>query len=380
MPSRNVKFTEDKVLDKMRKLFIFQKKSDPEYLKELKLGFSALSKKSDSIMRIDLDKLSVDYLSRNNIDVVVSNGLPEEWYFILKSLRIVAITVDHLKKYHNLADIVIDFKDAQSNRYFTGKEYSLKVNKDFEIEFDEIANLLKKLSWDSRFWDFPVAFLSCRYLTDSIIYRIDRFVRSSRTRLIEYLCNCHDNRSVKMASGYGFLFTDIRLTFEKDIKEKNQIALDDGLSFALAKKEDIKRLKEIAKNMYIYSRYYFDTNFDRTKVSEFYQGWVEKAVMGRYDDECCCLYKDKRPLGFCTVKYMPSRNTARIGLVGLDSSFQGKGLALKLFYSVFNRLLDKEVHKVFVATQGRNYAAQRLYQRVGFLTRATELWYHKWIW
>jgi hypothetical protein len=33
---------------------------------------------------------------------------------------------------------------------------------------------------------------------------------------------------------------------------------------------------------------------------------------------------------------------------------------------------------VQVITQGRNYAAQRLYQRAGFVTRKTELWYHKW--
>jgi len=31
-----------------------------------------------------------------------------------------------------------------------------------------------------------------------------------------------------------------------------------------------------------------------------------------------------------------------------------------------------------VVTQGRNYGAQRMYQRCGFVTRTTELWYHKW--
>ena len=27
---------------------------------------------------------------------------------------------------------------------------------------------------------------------------------------------------------------------------------------------------------------------------------------------------------------------------------------------------------------GRNYAAQRLFQKCGFITKSTELWYHKW--
>jgi len=31
-----------------------------------------------------------------------------------------------------------------------------------------------------------------------------------------------------------------------------------------------------------------------------------------------------------------------------------------------------------VVTQGRNLAAQRLYQRNGFVTASLQLWYHRW--
>jgi len=34
--------------------------------------------------------------------------------------------------------------------------------------------------------------------------------------------------------------------------------------------------------------------------------------------------------------------------------------------------------EVRVVTQGKNIAAQRLYQRCGFVIRDLQLWYHKW--
>jgi ribosomal protein S18 acetylase RimI-like enzyme len=39
---------------------------------------------------------------------------------------------------------------------------------------------------------------------------------------------------------------------------------------------------------------------------------------------------------------------------------------------------QQQVDTVTVVTQGRNIAAQALYQRRGFITQSQQLWYHKW--
>lgn len=359
---------------KMNKLFVFQKGKNPDYEPELLSAFNKCDRKNE---KINLGGIKVDDLDKKSVGVVVSSGLPKEWYFILKGLNIVSITFGGIDKYLNLSDIVIDYKSLNNNRYFTGPNYSIRNNP--EIDFEEISDLITKLDWDSRFWGFSVGYLSSKHLTENIIYRIEEVIKKNKFRLVEYLCNCHDSRSVKTAEKYGFHFTDIRLSFEKALNTEEDILLPDKVVFAKAKAKDILRLKEISEGLYRDSRYFFDDNFDRSKVREFYQCWIERAVLGKFDDACYCLYEKGLPLGFCSVKYNFVSKTANIGLFGVSSKYQGRGLGKLLLYTLFDKLKDEGINKVFVVTQGRNYAAQRLYQSAGFRTQATELWYHKWL-
>ena len=50
----------------------------------------------------------------------------------------------------------------------------------------------------------------------------------------------------------------------------------------------------------------------------------------------------------------------------------------KDYESALDWFATQGVEKVTVVTQGRNGAAQRLYQRCGFVTGSIHLWYHKW--
>jgi len=366
----------------MKKLFVFQSNANKDYLEQLNDGFKILklSKSSKEIVKIDVENLTTNFLIKNKIDVVVSNGLTQNYYLMLKKLKIISITIDDLTEYGAMADIVIDFKKQESNKYFTGIEYSFKNNNNFDKEFEEITDIIKKLEWDSSFWGFPVAYLSCRYLTESIVYRINKFIKFKKIKLVEYLCNCHDNKSVIITAKNNFIFADIRLSFEKKLQNKQDINLPRELKFGLASQNDIKPLLKIAKNLYLDSRYSYDENFNKEKVSIFYQNWVKKAVLGTFDDECYCLFEKSKnnPIGFCTIKYGLS-GVADIGLVGLSKDYQNKGLAQIMFNLVFNELLKKSINKIYVVTQGRNFSAQRLYQRLGFLTKTTEIWYHKWL-
>ena len=359
----------------MNKLFVFQNNDDP-YKLELETAYAISNVAGKKQLNIRL--LDVDYLIKNQINVVIATELPKEWYFTLKGLKVVSIILGSREKNHKYADIVIDHLSKDDKRYFTGEKYALcQSDSDQAIEYNEIVNLVSKLKWDSSFFGYNIAYLSCMHLTENIIYQVEKFIKKEDISLVYYLCNCHDRRSVLSAEKSGFHFVDIRLSYRKTIREKCDCCLGEFL-FRRAEERDIPVLRTISKYIYTDSRYHFDGNFDREKIVEFYPLWVQKGVLGQYDDECWCLCDKDLPVAFCTIKYKDSK-TASIGLVGVDENYLSKGLGQKIMYSMFNMLINKGFKDVFVVTQGRNYPAQRLYQRVGFRTYATQLWYHKWI-
>lgn len=357
----------------MKKLFVIPDERGP-YSEELACGIQCIG---DEALTIPLDSIDIDYVHREQPDVVISTGLPVQWYYTFRGMNVVTLTLGERSRFSGLSDIVIDFRSSDPKHYFVGGEHSICENPDFD--FAEVTELVKKLEWDSEFFGFNVAFLSCMHLTDNIFRRVEKFIADEQIRLVEYLCNCHDAGSVRVAEDRGFRFTDIRLKFIRPIREAEEGAsLPPDIRFGLAEESHIPELRRIADGLYVDSRYHFDSNFEHQRVVEFYKNWVEKGVRGNFDDECWCLFEGGTPLAFCTIRY-GAGGGGTIGLVGIDSSSQGSGLGKKLMMSVFQALSERQVSRLTVVTQGRNYGAQNLYQSVGFRTESTQLWYHKWI-
>ena len=327
--------------------------------------------------KMDIDSVTVDYLIENEVDIVISNKLPREWYFTLKGLKIVTVTLGNREECVHYSEIVIDYLNKDDKRYFTGKDYSMFQNGNLKI--DGIFDLIEIMDWDSTFFGFKIAYLSCMHLTENIMYRIEKFIKNENINLVEYLCNCHDRRSVRVAEKNEFQFVDIRLTYKKSITRKEHVSLDKW-AFDRAGERDIAALKKmVSGGFYKDSRYFFDGNFNVQKTDEFFQLWIEKGIKGQYDAGCWCLYDNKIPVAFCTLRF-EGKERAYIGIFGIDRRFQGLGLGKKMLLSVFKMLAEKSIRDIYVVTQGRNYDAQRLYQSVGFRTEATQLWYHKWVW
>ena len=360
----------------MQKLFVIDKGRIDDYGKELLYALEKAQAQDAKADFIYVDQLRLSLLQDKGVDVLISNGLSPEWHYTLKGLGCVSIVFDVLDIFVSLADIVIDHKANNQISNFGTSDFSLFDNPNFN--FNEIANLVKKLAWDTDFFGLGVGYVSSRNLTENIYRKIHKFSEANHIKVLEYLCNCHDRESVIVAERQGFHFVDIRLTFEIKTRYMEPDPLPEGFTYGIAEPRHIEELKRVGNNIYKDSRYYFDGHFDPQRINEFYRGWVEKAVLGTFDDICYCIFKEDKPVGFCTLRYT-KLESANIGLVGFSEDFQGLGLGKKLMNHIISKSTDKGIKKIFVVTQGRNYMAQRLYQSAGFKTFSTELWYHKWL-
>ncbi|MFN8276673.1 MAG: GNAT family N-acetyltransferase [Chitinophagales bacterium] len=359
----------------MKKLFVTDASRTDDYGRELRVALEQVRKNDPYTVALSAEDLDIERLQLEQPDVVVSNGLNAAQHYMLRGLGIVNVVFDEKASFGPLADIVIDYKANDQIGNFGTSKFSLFDNPNFN--FAEIANLVKLLPWDTNFFGFGVGYVSSRNLTENIYHKVAGFVRQHQIRLLEYLCNCHDRESVKIAEQHQFHFTDIRLTFDCKTSAQNIAALPEGYSYGLAEKRHIRALQECSADLYKDSRYYFDGNFETSKLNDFYQGWVEKAVLGTFDHLCYCIFDGDTPTGFCTIRNAANQS-AIIGLVGFAPKYQGMGLGKKLLQYVIDQCHRNGQEKIYVVTQGRNYGAQRLYQGAGFKTFSTELWYHKW--
>ena len=303
--------------------------------------------------------------------------MPKKFEVYARKKKIILIYLDKFIK-KNFCDILIDYKYTNDSNEFTGNNYKINNRLSCNFDFFLLFNIIIILKWDSSFWGYPVTLITSRKLTENIIFRINKFVKKNDIRLIQYLCNCHDRNSVNLAEKNNFQFKDIRLTFEKELNSMKEARINLDKNLKVAKDKDIKQIYKISDTIYKDSRYYFDQNFDEKKVQEFYNLWLFKAVRSLFDNLCLIYCRNNKAVSYCTLRYINNQE-AVIGLFGVSKTLIGKGVGKCLISKVFSYLITRGYKKVTVVTQGRNLYAQRFYQKAGFITKNTELWYHKWI-
>ncbi|MDP3000036.1 MAG: GNAT family N-acetyltransferase [Bryobacterales bacterium] len=244
----------------------------------------------------------------------------------------------------------------------------------------DILSLVAKLKWDSAFFGFGVGRVTCLRLTESIEARVRQKAADQDLRFIEFRCGSGDRLSVTTAEAHRYSLADTRVTFELKNPRANGDDSNRKLHIAVAREEDIDALVSIGSDLYRDSRYYFDGGFEEETLRAFYGTWIRNGVLGTFDDFALALYDNGCPIGFCTVKLQRGHSAAgRIGLFGLSRDHHGMGLGAAFLRASVEWLAKDGVTSLEVVTQGRNVAAQRLYQRAGFLTKRVELTYHKWL-
>ena len=231
------------------------------------------------------------------------------------------------------------------------------------------------LQWDTEFFGFPVARVLSDQLTAEFNVQIDDWCRENRIACLYFSSRGDDPITTQVAARNGYELTDLRMTFENRDRANWRSETQPGI--IPARPEDLADLMAIASNSHRDTRFYFDQRFSRERCSRLYSIWIEKSCTGSAD-AVWVAENNGKACGYVTCKINKADQVGNIGLIAVADSARGRGTGSALIRQAMNWFADQNASNITVVTQGRNVAAQRLYQRLGFVTRSLELTYHKW--
>jgi GNAT superfamily N-acetyltransferase len=204
-----------------------------------------------------------------------------------------------------------------------------------------------------------------------------KWCKAQKIDCLYFLADIDDDLTVRLAEQYLFHFVDIRMTFEKSLKDTS---LQSNQNFVNVIRpshpEDVIDLKDIARISYHKTRFYYDSNFPVHLVDHLYETWIEKSSKG-YADVVLVAEIEKRVVGYISCHRLDQAN-GQIGLVGVHPDCKGKGIGRALVNQSLDWFTGQGITQVLVVTQGRNFLAQKVYEICGFLTVRMQIWYHHW--
>ncbi len=236
------------------------------------------------------------------------------------------------------------------------------------------------LSWDSEFFGRSIGKVCTDTLDSHQAAEIDEWARAEKVAGLYFLARADCAKTIQTAESSGFGLVDIRTTFE--LSPLDNLLVDSTLRPDLrirpAQGEDLPSLQAIAQSAHRDTRFFSDPHFPRARAEALYSTWIKLEYQGRAQKVLVAAAPSNNAVGYISCHYDATNAAGQIGLVGVDERFRGEGLGHALVLASLHWFASQNAKRVSVVTQGKNMAAQRLYQRCGFLIRNLQLWYHKW--
>jgi ribosomal protein S18 acetylase RimI-like enzyme len=235
------------------------------------------------------------------------------------------------------------------------------------------------LEWDSAHFGLRIARVPEGELTPSLMREVDAWCADNAIDCIYYLAGIDDPESRRVAGRNGFDLVDVRVELSRGLAGGGDRELSTngaGAAVRRATGADLSPLKAIAGESHTNTRFYRDGRFAAERCRSMYEIWMEKCVN---DDSGFVVVADVDGdvVGYVTGG-TDSEGRGLIGLVGVKDAVRGRNIGSRMVRGALAGFREQGVEVVRVATQGENVAAQRLYQRCGFLTDSLYLWHHKW--
>lgn len=247
------------------------------------------------------------------------------------------------------------------------------VTNEYNVMSSMNEPLLHFLDWDSEFFGKQIYRANVDRLDEAVVRRISTESRERGADCVYLLVDSEAMHQASLVENVGFRLMDARVTLGTELSESFRPESSPAVRHAL--EDDVADLEAIAAVSHTDSRFYADPRL-AAKAPELYRVWIAKSV--RADEELVLVADvSGKAVGYFTA-HRTSKDSGQIGLVGVGAEARGRGFGRALMQGALGWFREGGMHRVEVVTQARNLAAQRLYQRSGFVTKNVQLWFHKW--
>lgn len=232
--------------------------------------------------------------------------------------------------------------------------------------------MIRHLEWDSRHFGIRVG----RVDGDTLSASSPQAYADERGRFdcVYLLADADHVETAERAHELGFRMVDIRVTFARTLDDRRAYATNEH-NIRDAHASDLPRLEALAAASHHSSRFYFDRCFERDRVDELYRIWIRNELE---NPSAKVLVVDDAVGAAAYVTCTVDGSESETGLVAVSASIRGTGTASALLERSLSGAVARGAKRITVVTQGRNVAAQRLYERAGFRIQKIAIWYHAW--
>ena len=239
--------------------------------------------------------------------------------------------------------------------------------------------LVEQLPWDSEFFGRAIGRARSGRLDSSSAAQLVGEATEAGLECVYFVAGSDDVTTVLAAEERGFHLVDVRLVLERPAALP-LAAHGDGADFSVepARAEDLPQLEPIAEQVARLSRYACDPHFSAAETARLYRVWIANALRGYAD---VVLVARERAagevLGFLCCKM--HGELCDLQLAGVTEEQRQRKIGRALFEAGIRWGQGQGATRLQIVTQGRNVAAQRLFQQLGFLTSEVKLCYHLWL-
>ena len=235
----------------------------------------------------------------------------------------------------------------------------------------------ERLDWDSDHFGINVARIMQDSLNESVMANALSWCHEHSIDCTYLLVGAADYETAMVAQRHDFRLTDLRITLRADFDRAHTSAgLEKGVAVRPYRQEDESILVQLAGSIHDNTRFAVDPGFSKQQRIGLYERWMRSMCSGDADAIFVAI-DEGAAVGYITC-HKNASGEGSIELVGVHKASQGKGLGQHLVWAATEWFKRHGIVRVHVVTQGRNIAAQMIYQHGGFVTTKIELWFHRW--